>query len=277
MGSSDCLRQARYASLLLVFFNSTNQRQDLTGYRFSKGSQEVLEKFEIVFSGSQTYQIWNLLKGFRNQFQRTINLFLRNTHSLSSFARSLALYFFQSVNFRIQFLQLLLILILTVGQQRILFAPFGQEHLQPTLTYRARRTLRFEQPLLVGAVTLSPFTLSLNNANSSSQSNDRVELYRLSFLTLPVRDELSSIFFHECFQSVAFNNVISHPSAKGQTVSCSYTSTISGQWRWFVPAEHSVFRLSPDVTGSRINGPLQVAIRVSMDAINAPSNLFSRR
>ena len=75
------------------------------------------------------------------------------------------------------------------------------------LAYRARRTLRFEQPFLVGAVTLSPFTLSLNNANSSSQSNNRLEFHRLSFLTLPVRDELSSIFFYGCFQSDAFHNV----------------------------------------------------------------------
>jgi hypothetical protein len=84
----------------------------------------------------------------------------------------------------------------------------GKSISNETLTYRARRTLRFEQPSLVGAVTLSPFTLSLNNASSSSQSNDRLEFYRLSFLTLPVRDELLSIFSYGCFQSVAFHKVI---------------------------------------------------------------------
>ena len=44
-----------------------------------------------------------------------------------------------------------------------------------------------------------------------------------------------------------------------------------------VPAERSVFRLSPDVTGSRIIGPLQVAIGVFLGALNALPYLFSRR
>ena len=39
------------------------------------------------------------------------------------------------------------------------------------------------------------------------------------------------------------------------------------------PSNHSVFRLCPDVTGSRINGPLLVAIRVSMDAL-APLQFY---
>ena len=36
-----------------------------------------------------------------------------------------------------------------------------------------------------------------------------------------------------------------------------------------VPVEPSVFRLCSDVTGSRINGPLQVSIRVLMDALTS--------
>ena len=70
--------------------------------------------------------------------------------------------------------------------------------------------LRFEQPFGRGGYAVSLYVQSLNNAALQSQPNNDWNAYRLSFLTEPVRDDLtllSSSFWSEAFTPSPFINI----------------------------------------------------------------------
>ena len=106
--------------------------------------------------------------------------------------------------------------------------------------------------IVVGAVTLSPFTLCLNNTAALTSNRTNISLLIGCGLShcLFVMDVLNPSFFEDAFSLLdCHNEIIFFPNAKGQTRMLVSTHPPSaGSSAWWVPVEPPVEGLTPNLT-----------------------------